>query len=47
MADDNNPFGTPTSLFGSIFLFCLSIGVVGGFFGAEISSQAVRIRLTN
>jgi hypothetical protein len=33
MADDNNPFGTPTSLFGSILLllFCLSIGVVGGF----------------
>ena len=33
MADDNNPFGTPPSLFGSILLllFCLSIGVVGGF----------------
>jgi hypothetical protein len=32
-ADDNNPFGTPPSLFGSVLLllFCLSIGVVGGF----------------
>jgi hypothetical protein len=33
MADDNNPFGTSPSLFGSVLLllFCLSIGVVGGF----------------
>jgi hypothetical protein len=33
MANDNNPFGTPPSLFGSILqlLFCLSIGVVGAF----------------
>jgi hypothetical protein len=33
MADDNNPFGTPPSLFGSILLllFCLSISVFGGF----------------
>jgi hypothetical protein len=33
MADDNNPFGPPPSLFGSVLIvvFCLSVAVVGGF----------------